>query len=188
MVEKRYAGRDIVKGVPKYVTVTNQEVRKVIEPIFEEVVKLISSLLKDTPPELSSDVFKNGILLTGGGSLTEGIAEFVNKRIKVPTKVVDNPLTCVAEGTKILLKNIESFYAILTPSEYCNITIFIYFNVFAVIWPRKISFQCIFFGLLVNLSYGPFQIVTLVSDIPSEIFFPIIFPHEVLYLKIRIGN
>jgi len=104
-VTNKYAGRDIVRGVPKWVNISSAEVRKVIIPAYEEVVKLISAVLKDTPPELSADIFQHGLLLTGGGSLVKGIEEFISKRIKVPVKVVSNPLTCVAEGSKYLLKS-----------------------------------------------------------------------------------
>ena len=62
-------------------------------------------MLKDTPPELSADIYEHGILLTGGGALVKGVEEFISNRIKVPVKVVSNPLTCVAEGSKYLLKN-----------------------------------------------------------------------------------
>lgn len=104
-VTNRYAGRDIVRGVPKWVNISTTDVRNVLTPIYEEVVKLIAAVLKDTPPELSADIFRHGILLTGGGSLIKGVEEFVKERIKVPVHVVSNPLTCVAEGTKFLLKN-----------------------------------------------------------------------------------
>lgn len=104
-VTNKYAGRDIVRGVPKWVHITTNDVRGVLVPIYEEVVKLIAAVLKDTPPELSADIFEHGILLTGGGSLIKGVSEFINERIKVPVRVVSNPLTCVAEGSKYLLKN-----------------------------------------------------------------------------------
>jgi rod shape-determining protein MreB len=101
----RYAGRDIVRGVPKWVNISTEDVQSVLIPIYEEIVKLVAAVLKDTPPELSADIFRNGILLTGGGSLIKGVEEFISNRIKVPVKVVSNPLTCVAEGSKYLLKN-----------------------------------------------------------------------------------
>ena len=104
-VVNRYAGRDMVKGIPKWVMLSTTEVQSVLIPVFEEIVKLIMGVLKDTPPELSADIYKNGILLTGGCSMIRGIEEYVQKRIQVPVKVVHNPLTCVAEGTKYLLKN-----------------------------------------------------------------------------------
>lgn len=101
----RYAGRDIVKGIPKWVDISSEDVNKVIIPTYEEVVKLIAAVLKDTPPELAADIYTHGILLTGGGALVKGIEEFIKDRIKVPVSVVSNPLTCVAEGSKYLLKN-----------------------------------------------------------------------------------
>ncbi|MFA5290344.1 MAG: rod shape-determining protein [Candidatus Izemoplasmatales bacterium] len=104
-LENRYAGRDIVKGIPRWVTVNAKEVREVLEPIFTEIVKLIAALLKDTPPELSADIYDRGIILTGGGSLIKGASEFISDRIHIPVRVVENPLTCVAEGTRFLLKN-----------------------------------------------------------------------------------
>lgn len=104
-IVNRYAGRDIVKGIPKWVDISTDDVKKVLTPTYEEVVKLISAVLKDTPPELSADIYENGILLTGGGALVKGVEEFISDRIKVPVKVVFNPLTCVAEGSKYLLKN-----------------------------------------------------------------------------------
>jgi len=105
LVINRYAGRDIVRGIPKWVDISTTDIRKVLVPAYEEVVRLIAAVLKDTPPELSADIFQNGILLTGGGSLVKGVEKFISKRIKVPVSVVSNPLTCVAEGSKFLLKN-----------------------------------------------------------------------------------
>lgn len=104
-VSNRYAGRDIVRGVPKYVDVTSEDIKEVISPVYSEIVKLIMAVLKDTPPELSADIYQNGILLTGGGSLIKGIEEYITKRVLVPVRVATNPLTCVAEGAKYLLKN-----------------------------------------------------------------------------------
>ncbi len=101
----KIAGRDIVKGVPKWVEITTKDVNDVTKPVYEEIVKLITAVLKDTPPELSADIYERGILLTGGGALVKGAEEFIQQRIKVPVQVVNNPLTCVAEGTKYLLKN-----------------------------------------------------------------------------------
>lgn len=101
----RYAGRDIVRGIPKYVEITSEDIRQIIIPTYEEVVKLITAVLKDTPPELSADIYQKGILLTGGGSLIRGIEDFISRRIQVPVRIAHNPLTCVAEGSKYLLKN-----------------------------------------------------------------------------------
>jgi rod shape-determining protein MreB len=101
----KYAGRDMVKGIPKWVTLSTEEVRNVLTPAFDDIVKLIAAVLKDTPPELSADIYRHGILLTGGCAKVRGVEEFISNHIQVPVHVVSNPLTCVAEGTKYLLKN-----------------------------------------------------------------------------------
>jgi len=103
--ELKFAGRDIVVGFPRWVTLNSDEIKEVITPVYEEVAKLIAAVLKDTPPELSADIYRDGIILAGGGSMIPGLTDFIHKRIKVPIKVVNNPLTCVVEGTKYLLRN-----------------------------------------------------------------------------------
>jgi rod shape-determining protein MreB len=104
-VINRYAGRDMVKGIPKWVMLSTHEVQAVLTPVFDEIIKLVTGVLKDTPPELSADIYKHGILLTGGCSMIRGVEQYFQDRIQVPVKVVHNPLTCVVEGTKYLLKN-----------------------------------------------------------------------------------
>ncbi len=104
-LELRYAGRDMVKGIPKWFELNTAEMQSILFPIFDEIVKLISAVLKDTPPELSADIFRNGVMLSGGCSLIKGIEEYIGNRLQVPVHVVSNPLTCVAEGTKYLIKN-----------------------------------------------------------------------------------
>ncbi|HEY8445466.1 MAG TPA: rod shape-determining protein [Bacilli bacterium] len=105
IITNRYAGRDIVRGIPKYINISSTDILQVLVPVFEDIVTLIKALLKDTPPELSADIYQNGILLSGGGALIRGADEFISKRVFVPVRVVSNPLTCVAEGSKYLLKN-----------------------------------------------------------------------------------
>jgi rod shape-determining protein MreB len=95
----------MVKGIPKWVMLSTHEVQAVLTPVFDEIIKLVTGVLKDTPPELSADIYKHGILLTGGCSMIRGVEQYFQDRIQVPVKVVHNPLTCVVEGTKYLLKN-----------------------------------------------------------------------------------
>lgn len=101
----RYAGRDTVMGVPKYIDISSEDIREIIIPVYEEITKLVATVLKETSPELSADIFDNGILLTGGGALIRGADEFISNRIQVGVKVTPEALTCVAEGAKFLLKN-----------------------------------------------------------------------------------
>lgn len=100
-----FAGKDIVSGIPKWCLITKEQVRTVLRPIFQDIVTLIKSVLKATPAELAADIQENGILVIGGGALLNGLKEFLEKEIGLKVSIPENPLTCVAEGTRYLLKN-----------------------------------------------------------------------------------
>ena len=72
-----------------------------------KIIKAATNVLEQTPPELSADIVDKGIILTGGGSMLKGLNEVLKKELKVPVLIADSPLTCVVEGTGILLDNIK---------------------------------------------------------------------------------
>ena len=73
---------------------------------IKKIVSAVKNVLEKTPPELAADISDKGIILTGGGSLINGLVEKLRKDLKVPVFISDNPLTNVAEGTGILLDNL----------------------------------------------------------------------------------
>lgn len=98
-------GRDLISGLPKTVTINAEEVEQALHEGMAELVKTIKGVLEETPPELSADIVDKGIILTGGGALLKGIREVLQEQLKVPILIADSPLTCVAEGTGILLED-----------------------------------------------------------------------------------
>ena len=98
-------GRSISEGMPKTINITEEEVKKALIPEVDKINEEIKKVLEDTPPELSSDIVDKGIVMTGGGALIKGIAEYIEDDIKIPIYVAENPLTCVAEGCGVLLSN-----------------------------------------------------------------------------------
>ena len=83
---------------------------EILEALKESINKLIKEttrVLEETNPELSADIAEKGIVLTGGGSLVKGLVELFKQELKVPILIAESPLTCVAEGTGILLDNIK---------------------------------------------------------------------------------
>ena len=70
------------------------------------IVHTAKLVLEKIEPELAADIIDKGIVLTGGGALLDGLDKLIEKEIKVPTKVAESPLTCVAEGTGIILDNL----------------------------------------------------------------------------------
>ncbi len=100
-------GRDLVTGLPHTITITSDEVEEALRESIYIIVNTAKNVLEQTPPELSADIIDKGIVVTGGGALIKGFDELLAHELKVPVFVAESPLTCVAEGTGILLDNIH---------------------------------------------------------------------------------
>ena len=100
-------GRDLVSGLPKTVNITSKEIEEALQESVGVIVHAAKTVLEQTPPELSADIIDKGIVLTGGGALLSGMDKLLSQELKVPVYIAESPLTCVAEGTGILLDNIN---------------------------------------------------------------------------------
>ena len=92
-------GRCLVTGLPKTITVHASEMLEAFEEPVERILEAIHSVLERTPPELVGDISNNGIVMTGGGSLVKGFAQLVEARTGIHTRVAEDAISCVAEGT-----------------------------------------------------------------------------------------
>lgn len=99
-------GRDLLTGLPKTITFSSKEVREAIKESVDMIIHGAKMVLEKIEPEISADIIDKGIVLTGGGALLEGLDKLIEQEIKVPTKIAESPLTCVAEGTGIILDNL----------------------------------------------------------------------------------
>lgn len=100
-------GRDLVTGLPHTITLTSDEVEEALRESIYVIVNATKNVLEQTPPELAADIIDKGIVLTGGGALIRGIDQLLSSELKVPVFIAESPLTCVAEGTGILLENLH---------------------------------------------------------------------------------
>ena len=100
-------GRDLVTGLPHTVTITSDEVEEALRESIYEIIHAAKNVLEQTPPELAADIIDKGIVVTGGGALVHGFDELLSHELKVPVFIAESPLTCVAEGTGVLLDNIH---------------------------------------------------------------------------------
>ncbi len=91
-------GQDQVTGLPRPVTITTGEIVEALQEPLKQVTENCRRVLEKTPPELVSDIIDRGMALTGGGALLRGIDKLLTKSLGIPAYLVDNPLTCVAEG------------------------------------------------------------------------------------------
>ena len=103
-------GRDVVSGLPRKIMVNEIEIRNVLAAPFESIATIVLKVLQNTPAELSADIIVNGIYISGGGALIDGVDEFLHKRIGMDFYISRHPLTAVVDGTKLLLKNRGSYF------------------------------------------------------------------------------
>ena len=100
-------GRNLVDGLPKNVEITSAEVREAVSDCVNQIVDMICDTLEKTPPELASDILDRGITLTGGGAMLRGIDKLISQVTKMPVRVCNDPIDCVALGTgRCLEKNV----------------------------------------------------------------------------------
>ena len=92
-------GQDQVTGLPRPVTLTTGEIVEALQDPLKDVVETGRRVLERTPPELVSDIIDRGVALCGGGALLRGIDKLLTKSLGIPAYLVDNPLSCVVEGT-----------------------------------------------------------------------------------------
>ena len=96
-------GRNLLTGLPHTITITQDETKEALEDSINKIIKSVTNVLEGTPPELSADIVDRGIVLTGGGALLTGLTDLLTVQLEVPVLIADSPLTCVAEGTGVLL-------------------------------------------------------------------------------------
>ncbi|MFA7079238.1 MAG: rod shape-determining protein, partial [Syntrophomonas sp.] len=92
-------GRDLLSGLPKTITLTSEESWEALEEPVYAVIEAVKTVLEITPPELAADIVNTGIVMTGGGSLLNGLDKLISIETKLPVNVADDPISCVAIGT-----------------------------------------------------------------------------------------
>jgi rod shape-determining protein MreB len=113
----RIRGRDLVNGLPKDLLVTAKEVHAAIEDNLIKIVTAIKNTLEETPPDLVSDLSRNGIMLAGGGALLNGLSERLRFETGMPVNIAEDPLYAVVNGAGKCVENIDMLKKILIPEN-----------------------------------------------------------------------
>lgn len=108
-LEMTIKGRDFLTGLPRSTEIKTNEIVKAINKELREIVKAIKDVLQETPPELSSDIIDNGIMMTGGSSQLRNLPELVYRRTGVKAHLAKDALYCVVKGTGIALNHLEVY-------------------------------------------------------------------------------
>ncbi len=108
-------GRDLITGLPREVHITDTNVREAILKPIKIIVDSIKATIESSPPELVSDLYEKGMVLTGGGALIRGLDELISKETKMPVYITDEPLTAVVRGAGKILDDLEHLKEVLLP-------------------------------------------------------------------------
>ena len=106
-------GRDLMTGVPKVIKVSYSEVAFAIDKSVFKIEEAILKALEHSPPELSADIYENGIHLSGGGALLRGLAQRLSMKTQLNVHVAPDPLRAVARGTGITMNNLVLYRPVL---------------------------------------------------------------------------
>lgn len=101
-------GRNLLTSYPQQMELSEYEIHEAVAPFGDAIVGCIKRVLEKTPPELSADIIENGILLTGGGSMMNGLPELIEKNTHVETRLAEFPIECVSRGTGKAFAYIDS--------------------------------------------------------------------------------
>ena len=110
-------GRDLVSGLPKEIIVTDVEIRKTLSRSVGALISAIKSTIESAPPELVADLLKNGIILTGGGSLLRGLDRAIEEDTKISVRVAEDALASVVIGTGIIIENLDKLAHVLVSTK-----------------------------------------------------------------------
>ena len=92
-------GRNLVTGLPQKITLSSYELEMPLRIEVERIITALQSVMEQTPPELVADIEKNGLLMTGGGAMLDGLDKLITSRVRIRAHLAENPIEAVASGT-----------------------------------------------------------------------------------------
>ena len=100
-------GRDIVSGLPKTMTISSEEIRDALNEPVSNIVDAVRNTLGNCAPELAADLVDRGIVLSGGSSQLRGLDKLLAQETGLPVTLADDPLSAVAEGTGVVMSELD---------------------------------------------------------------------------------
>lgn len=100
-------GRDLISGLPKTIATNSDEMLEALGETVMLIADAVHAVLEKTPPELAADISNRGIIMTGGGSLLEGLNKLIEERTGIPTYIAEDAVSCVAKGTGKSLESLD---------------------------------------------------------------------------------
>lgn len=114
-------GRNIITGLPEEILVSDEDIRRALSKSVRQIITAIKTTVEETPPELLADIMAKGIYLAGGGSQLKGLDILIQEEIKMPVKIIEDPVTAVVRGAGMVLENIDDLEDILADTDEIKI-------------------------------------------------------------------
>jgi len=111
-------GRNLVTGLPEEILVSDEDIRRAMEKSIKQIVIEVKTAIEETPPELLADIMVSGIQMAGGGSLLRGLSTLIQRETKIPTKIIEDPMTAVVRGAGQIMENLDQLEEVLVETEY----------------------------------------------------------------------
>ena len=108
-LEMDACGRSLVSGLPRAVSVNSEEMIEALSEPLRALVNDLHRIIERTPPELASDIFDEGITLSGGGAQLFGLAEEISEQLGIRTTLADEADLCVAHGLSALIDDPDRY-------------------------------------------------------------------------------
>jgi rod shape-determining protein MreB len=102
-------GPNMLTALPQTVTLSYTEIAYALDKSLMKLDAALMTVLETMPPELYSDIVKNGIYLAGGGALIKGLDKRLSNKCGLPVHIAEDPLRAIARGTSIAMKNVDKF-------------------------------------------------------------------------------
>jgi rod shape-determining protein MreB len=106
------SGKDLVCGAPRVVQITEGHIREALREPVQAILGAVLRALEKTPPELAADIYRNGMLMAGGGSLLKGLDQYIAQETRLKVFVDKDPLTTVLRGTARAMLDRQAYHAV----------------------------------------------------------------------------
>ena len=116
-MEMPLRGRNLVTGLPEEIIISDDDARRAMDKSVKQIIGEIKLTVEETPPELLADIMEKGIHLAGGGALLRHLDTLIARETKIPTVIVEDPLTAVVRGAGLVLENIDELRDVIVETE-----------------------------------------------------------------------
>ncbi len=110
-------GRNVITGLPEEIIVSSKDIHRALEKSVGEIVNAVKETIESTPPELLADIMSDGIYLAGGGAFLKGLDQLIMQEVKMPVKIIEDPLTVMVRGAGAILESLDELKEVLVEEK-----------------------------------------------------------------------